>query len=472
MRTAVGMLCALAACVSPNALDLGKDAGQGKADGLDGAGVDGLGSQSPAPDGGGPDASADTPVGDGAGCISGAGCTLPAAPCLMGALLCTGGTAVCVIGDQRQPNGLACGSGPGMVCKDGNCVTCAAGDACVPTNPCHLGTLVCSSGSPQCNDTGNNAPNGVSSACGGGQVCRDGACVACMNGMACTSAPCRLGTISCASGAPECRDNGMKEANGAPCGPLPGHVCREGACVECKQGAVCDSGNPCKTGGTTSCASGLPVCMESNRPNGTGCGATTCSGTTKTERKCQEGTCASVAAGCAPGQCNAAGTDCEACGSLGQHCCGGDTCPGSASVVCVNESTCQACGGADQTCVGACGGNNQICCGRGYGLCGGGLFCRGPSCVAAGSAPCDATSASVCANRGATSSEFRQKINDPANYTYCLCRWSNITREADCPGAGGIWTTADSSFEHNNPGTVPIGQVGSCTTDARNLGAP
>jgi hypothetical protein len=89
-----------------------------------------------------------------------------------------------------------------------------------------------------------------------------------------------------------------------------------------------------------------------------------------------------------------------------------------------------------------------------------------------GSAPCDATSAAICANHGATSSEFRQKINDPANYTYCLCRWSNVTQEAACPAAGGIWTTADSTFEKNNPGTVPIGLVGSCTTDARNLGAP
>jgi hypothetical protein len=53
--------------------------------------------------------------------------------------------------------------------------TCTAGQACVPTNPCHVGTTACNGGVSSCQDSSTNVANGTS--CGTGLSCSNGACV-------------------------------------------------------------------------------------------------------------------------------------------------------------------------------------------------------------------------------------------------------------------------------------------------------
>lgn len=100
-----------------------------------------------------------------------------------------------------------------------------------------------------------------------------GSCGACSEGAGCTPSgqPCRTGTVSCASGSPSCSASG-NTSPGTPCGT--GMVCNgSGSCISCNDGASCmPSGQPCRTG-TTSCASGAPVCNATgNASPGTACG--------------------------------------------------------------------------------------------------------------------------------------------------------------------------------------------------------
>jgi hypothetical protein len=73
-------------------------------------------------------------------------------------------------------DGISCvGPSTYNFCTAGTCVACQNGNACVPTNPCHKGTLNCGTTPPTCNDSNANATDGL--ACGGNKSCISGACL-------------------------------------------------------------------------------------------------------------------------------------------------------------------------------------------------------------------------------------------------------------------------------------------------------
>jgi len=114
----------------------------------------------------------------------------------------------------------ACGTlAPGQACTDDpqcaarHClshVCCeASGTSCVPSNPCHNGSLfLCGSGNTVCVDVGTNVTDGTN--CGANQVCNGGTCGACVANRPCIPNPslCRQGVTSCSSGTQICADTG------------------------------------------------------------------------------------------------------------------------------------------------------------------------------------------------------------------------------------------------------------------------
>src|SRR3954469_721311 len=104
--------------------------------------------------------------------------------------------------------------------------TCVAGGACVPANPCHKGMFVClEGGAMSCMELTDLQANGTR--CDMDKVCHDGSCDSCVQGMSCavTGGPCRVASIVCATGAPVCTETDNKP-DGAPCGT--GMVCETG----------------------------------------------------------------------------------------------------------------------------------------------------------------------------------------------------------------------------------------------------
>jgi hypothetical protein len=93
----------------------------------------------------------------------------------------------------------------------------------------------------------------------------------------------------------------------------------------CTPGAPCAPTNPCHAGTTASCSGGVPVCQDTgmSASDGTSCGA--------------DGVCVSGI--------------CQVCGSTGQYCCSGQTCPMAPST-CLGSrtSSCRASGTAQCVC--------------------------------------------------------------------------------------------------------------------------
>jgi hypothetical protein len=296
-------------------------------------------------------------------CKQGLDCPLPDKPCKAGAIECGSGKPQCAE-SGNAPNGTSCGAA--MVCKDGACAACQAGDSCIPANPCHQGTLDCAGGNATCKDAG--TPKSAGSQCGSNKVCGSaGECVACTAGAACElpDDPCKTGKIDCASGAPKCLASGGA-ANGKGCGN--GRVCRMGSCEACSDGMSCTPDNKCHTG-ILSCMSGSPVCKDGGTTlsNGTMCG---------TNQFCNNGNCVSCTPGnsCSPGNaCKTGKTSCDTGTSRCEE--QGDQKDGTG---CGSGRVCQ--GGS---CV-ACGGIGQPCCG---GTCNGATHCSADGNVVAPS--CD-----------------------------------------------------------------------------------
>jgi hypothetical protein len=270
---------------------------------------------------------------DGPACNAGTACTSPN-PCRVGVTTCAAGGPVCTPTDEPQANGTVCGED--MVCTNGNCAACTAGTACaVNGKPCRSGTISCATGAPVCTES-NDQPNGT--ACGSGLVCQSGQCTPCQGGANCSpSNPCHQGTLSCTTGAPECTDTGVNVAAGTTCGS--NRVCSaKGTCGECTAEATCAvSGRPCRTGAIT-CNTGAPICVEAgNVPNGTTCG---------TNQVCSAGACVACTAGlaCTPANpCHAGFTSCAptiTCADSGANLVNGTVC--GTNRVC-NNGSCAAC---------------------------------------------------------------------------------------------------------------------------------
>ena len=138
--------------------------------------------------------------------------------------------------------------------------TCSAGQPCTQANPCATGKIDCSQGTPVCIVAG-NIPNGT--ACGAGHVCGNGTCVACTQGAACTpTSACHTGTTDCSTGAAICSDTGSSLADGTSCGASS--VCESGTCNACGgMGEYCCAGNACG-GAPQACISAVASSCRTN----------------------------------------------------------------------------------------------------------------------------------------------------------------------------------------------------------------
>ena len=428
-------------------------------------------------------------------CVADMACNVTGKPCRVGSIVCTTGAPVCTETNNR-PNGTTCGTG--MVCQAGACVTCQAGAACTPTaNQCHTGTLVCSGAAPTCNDTGTNVSAGTS--CGTDMVCgANGSCAACQAGMVCTvpGKPCRRGTIACNTGTPvciestdapngtvcgtnqvcsagmctnctagtacvpanpchaginvcspsiACTDTGQSLSNGVVCGT--DRVCNAGACVSCAAGASCQPANACKTG-STSCATGSPVCQESgNRPNGTSCGS---------NMVCNAGSCVTCTAGgaCTPTSnpchtgtlsCTTGAATCTDSGSNqpdGTACGANLVCRGGSCVSCTAGQACQptnpckngqtSCTTGSMVCVETTNKGAGTLCGAGQ-SCAAGVLTLPAMCNAAGTC---AAATQQCPS-GTCNTSGTDCATCPTGQTSCANGCKDLTRDVLNCGACG-----------------------------------
>ena len=296
-----------------------------------------------------------------AACAVGAACQ-PANPCHAGTTVCAPSIG-CSDTGQSLSNGAQCGTD--RVCNAGTCVSCSSGASCQPTNPCKIGATSCLTGSPVCVEQGNRQ-NGTM--CGANMVCSAGACVSCMANTACPPTnPCHTGTLACSTGAPVCTDTGQSVADGTVCGA--NLVCKTGACVACVAGQACQPTNPCKNG-ATACTTGSMVCVETtNKGAGTLCGAgqSCANGTLTLPAMCNaNGACAAATMACPSNTCNTGGTDCATCPT------GQTSCPTGCKDLTRDVLNCSQCGNACAapqvgTGIAVCSGSTcGISCNSGY----------------------------------------------------------------------------------------------------------
>jgi hypothetical protein len=178
---------------------------------------------------------------DGAVDATGAACT-PINPCHTGAKTSSAASSLCVDTGGLLPNGASCGTD--VVCSGGTCVACTEGASCLPvSSPCHTGILDCSNGTPTCVVQAAAGPNGTT--CGLNLVCNQGSCVSCAAGESCsTDQRCSVDEILCDTGVPICTrvyvfpDGTFCDTNS---------VCKAGKCQSCGDAGV-DGGGACDAG--------------------------------------------------------------------------------------------------------------------------------------------------------------------------------------------------------------------------------
>ncbi|MBI5546871.1 MAG: fibronectin type III domain-containing protein [Deltaproteobacteria bacterium] len=193
--------------------------------------------------------------------------------CQNGTISCATGQAVCE-SLTNASNGTACGvQGE---CQEGVCSYCPDGTACTSLDGCQAGSIDCSQAPAVCGGL-TNRPDGV--ACSGG-VCKQGACRACTPGAACNPlAPCKLGSIVCGTGEPVCEVTG-NVVDGTLC---PGGTCQAGTC---QPAASADAGTSCGAGtqfdpATGTCVASGPVSDAGlSPPREVGCGCAAGAGAT------------------------------------------------------------------------------------------------------------------------------------------------------------------------------------------------
>ena len=160
-------------------------------------------------------------------CKVGDACDPAGQPCKTGTLACSNGPQCQVAGNKTA--GAECGTD--QVCaSNGTCASCVQGGACTPTNACHQGQQDCATG-PNCVDTqlaGNEGNSCLGQAAY--NFCTAGECVACQNGNACIPAnPCHKGTLNCGTAPPTCNDSNANATDGLACGD--NKSCISGACL-------------------------------------------------------------------------------------------------------------------------------------------------------------------------------------------------------------------------------------------------
>lgn len=158
-------------------------------------------------------------------CAEGSECA-PTNPCHEGTLSCATGRAVCKDNGRSLPNGESCGKD--LVCRSGSCVSCNEGGSCESSNSCKTGTYSCTTGFAVCVDSGNKS---AGTKCGTDKVCNgSGSCISCAAGKACEPTNvCHVGETVCSSGSPVCVDTNRADTDGKACGS--NLVCRGGSCL-------------------------------------------------------------------------------------------------------------------------------------------------------------------------------------------------------------------------------------------------
>jgi hypothetical protein len=160
-------------------------------------------------------------------CKVGDACDPAGQPCKNGTMACSSGPLCQASGNKSA--GAECGTD--QVCtSNGTCASCVQDGACTPTNVCHQGQQDCAAG-PNCVDTQLAGNEGMS--CQGNATynfCTAGSCVACQNGNACVPTnPCHKGTLNCATNPPTCNDSNANATDGLACGD--DKSCISGACL-------------------------------------------------------------------------------------------------------------------------------------------------------------------------------------------------------------------------------------------------
>ena len=333
-------------------------------------------------------------------CAADTACSLSDKPCRVGKISCSTGAASCTEADN-QPNGQPCGAD--KVCLNGVCGECVQDSACAPANPCHEGKLDCSGAKALCIDTGKVLAPGTR--CGTDKVCDvSGACIACKVGSACTpDVPCKKGGLTCDTGVPVCTARGALD-NGTTCGASL--VCSGGTCVQCAEGLSCvPSGSPCHAGSTV-CSPSV-ACHDTGTAvsNGTSCGE---------DQVCNAGQCVACKSNATCSPANKCKNGVTKCDSGASSCVESTNVPNGTSCgnnLVRNDGACVACSsGADCAPTAnpchkgqlSCESGNSMCIDTGANAangtsCGNNLVCNNGSCVSciAGSA-CQPVSGNAC----------------------------------------------------------------------------
>jgi hypothetical protein len=386
-------------------------------------------------------------------CKAGQACAPAGNACHTGATTCNTGKALCI--DMGQaPNGTVCGTN--QICQAGLCGgDCLMSAACTPANRCHVGAISCSTGTSICADTTTSLANGT--ACGSDMICSAGTCVACSANNACApvGTTCKAGTTSCATGVSVCVQTG-NAADGSSCGT--GVVCKTGACVPCAAGSVCTPpAAPCHVG-SLSCAGGAPSCTDTTTAlaNGTACG---------NNLYCLNGTCTSCTPGvaCSPGgdlckvgtiSCSTGATVCVATGNAidGAACGTGLVCKsGSCAPICLQGAT-QCMGNGVQT----CGADHQW---GPLAACGMHQSCTGP--VGTGKCTCNADTCST-AGKACSSASLIATCAQDAQGCYYQASTATCTNGA-CSGGSGAAACCTNACTNGASVCLSATSVQACT---------
>jgi len=238
--------------------------------------------------------------------------------------------------------------------------------------------------------------------------------VDCTQGAVCdTGNPCASGAIDCRSGAPVCvADFGTTPV--AMCGTVG--VCGPGGlCVgDCIPDAVCDTGNPCSRG-RVDCGSGRAVCIATDdAPPGTTCGTTGICGGAGSCSVCVEGASCDTGSPCSTGRLDCSGGGAGVCVATddlppGTACGAGLACDTSGCTTCVAGIPCVV--------ANSCGAGRTVCTGTTPVCTPEGVAPLGAPCRAA-TGPCDV--AERCAGTASTCpADVRAPVGTPCAGGQC-----------------------------------------------------
>jgi uncharacterized membrane protein len=194
-------------------------------------------------------------------CLAGAACPL-ANPCQIGTISCSTGSPVCVLAGNQAP-GVLCGA-PASCNPSTNVATPA--QMCDGIGNCPAVTpVMCLSG---CNGTVCAATKSDGTVCSSGTECAHGNCVsnAAGTGKICCASPCSNACQACASNGSACTTKNAGVAD-AVCGGAT--TCHTGTCASggicqlASPGTACAGGLYCTTAGQCTCQGG-GSCQPSN----------------------------------------------------------------------------------------------------------------------------------------------------------------------------------------------------------------